>query len=351
MLASKAMSFQVVARRAAATLLAALAMAGPLFAADTPVQDFLRRVIGFTDAQLATVDTGQVVTKQFPASEKAEVAAFGAVRVAADKESYLRGLRDVVSFRRTPSMLEIGRFKAPPTVADVAGLSLDDGDFEAARKCRPGECNLKLARSAIERMQAAITWDKPDAKARATDLMRQMLVEYVEAYMRGGTAAMATYHDKDKPLEAPAEFAKLLEASPYLIEYAPEFHAYVEKYPQGTLAGAEDIFYWAKDKSGPKPTISVFHLTLWTDPSDPKRVLIASKQIYASHYIRVGLDLTALVDAPAGPPGFYLMDLFRGRIDPPGGMLAGVILGKIRGSIESSLGESLATAKAKLEAR
>lgn len=95
----------------------------------------------------------------------------------------------------------------------------------------------------------------------------------------------------------------------------------------------------------------MFHLTLWKDPSDPKRVLIASKQIYASHYIRVGLDLTALVDAPAGQPGFYLMDLFRGRIDPPGGMLAGVILGKIRGSIESSLGESLATAKAKLETR
>ena len=43
------------------------------------------------------------------------------------------------------------------------------------------------------------------------------------------------------------------------------------------------------------------------------------------------------------------MDLFRGRIDPPGGMLATVILGKIRGSIESSLGDSLASAKAKLE--
>ena len=87
------------------------------------------------------------------------------------------------------------------------------------------------------------------------------------------------------------------------------------------------------------------------DAQDPERVVIASKQIYASHYIRVGLDLTALVDAPRGAPGFYLMDLFRGRIDPPGGMFATVILGKIRGSIESSMGASLASAKAKLETR
>ena len=336
-------------RSKALTFLMAFSATVSTFADEPAVKTFLRTVIGFSDAQLATVDTGQVATRQFPSADKAEVVAFGAVRISGDKEAYLRQLRDVVSFRRTPSVLEIGRFSQPPTLADVAGLSLDDGDFEAARKCRPGSCNLKLARSAIERMQAEIAWDKPDAKSRAVVLMRQMLVEYVAAYLQGGTGAMATYHDKDDPLGAPAEFAKLLLASPYLIAYAPEFHAYLGGYPQGSLAGAEDLFYWAKDKSGPKATISVFHLTLWKDPNDTKRVVIASKQIYASHYIRVGLDLTALVDAPGGAPAFYLMDLFRGRIDPPGGMLASVILGKIRGSIEGSLGDSLAAAKAKVE--
>ena len=351
MLASNALSIEGVARRATCAFLVACAFGASSSAEEPAVAKFLRTVIGFTDEQIVTVDKGQVVTRQLASADKAEVAAFGAVKVATDKESYLQKLRDVVSFRRTPSVLEIGRFSQPPTLADVAGLSLDDGDFEAARKCRPGACNLKLARSAIERMQAEIAWDKPDAKDRASALMRQMLVEYVAAYMQGGTAAMATYYDKDQPLDAPSEFAKLLLASPYLIEYAPELNAYVEQYPRGSLAGAEDIFYWAKDKSGPKPTIAVFHLTLWKDAQDPERVVIASKQIYASHYIRVGLDLTALVDAPRGAPGFYLMDLFRGRIDPPGGMFATVILGKIRGSIESSMGASLASAKAKLETR
>lgn len=345
------MSCHAIAVRSGFGILALALLTGASFADEPGVPTFLRTVIGFTDAQIATVETGQVVTRQFASSDKADVAAFGAVRIAADKERYLIQVRDVVTFRRTPSVLEIGRFSQPPALADVAGLSLDDGDFEAARKCRPGACNLKLARSAIERMHAEIDWDEPEAKSRATLFMRQMLVEYVAAYMQGGTAAMATYYDKDQPLDAPAEFAKLLVASPYLFEYAPDFNAYVGGYPQGSLPEAEDIFYWAKDKKGPKPTISVFHLTLWKDPRDPSRVVIASKQIYASHYIRVGLDLTALVDVPGEAPAFYLMDLFRGRIDPPGGMLASVILGKIRGSIESSLGDSLASARSKLEAR
>jgi hypothetical protein len=77
---------------------------------------------------------------------------------------------------------------------------------------------------------------------------------------------------------------------------------------------------------------------------------VASKQIYASHYFQAGLDLTALVDAPKPPGGFYLVDLYRARIDPPTGMLSGVLLGKIRGGIEQGVAEGLKTAKARTEA-
>ena len=160
------MSFRTSALRATFVCLAGVPFAAASPAEEPAVPAFLRKTMGFGDAQIATVDQGQVATRQFPTSDKAEVAAFGAVRVAADKDKYLRQLRDIPTFKRTPSVLEIGRFNQPPTVADVAGLSLEDGDFEAARKCRPGECSLKLARSAIERMQAEIVWDKPDAKAR-----------------------------------------------------------------------------------------------------------------------------------------------------------------------------------------
>src|SRR6186997_2645648 len=185
-----AAAFIIVARSAAAE--------------DTALRTFLRRTIGLTDAQVAEIESGRVVTRQLPGADKPEMAAFGAVRVAAKKDVYLERLRDIAVFRKGPSTIQIGRFHTPPVIADLDGLTLEDGDFDAARKCKPGDCDLKLARSAVERIQKEMDWKAPDARARATGLMKQMLVEYVIAYQRGGTAEMATYVDDASPLDTTA---------------------------------------------------------------------------------------------------------------------------------------------------
>jgi hypothetical protein len=54
-----------------------------------------------------------------------------------------------------------------------------------------------------------------------------------------------------------------------------------------------------------------------------------------------------VVPAREPPQGFYLLDLYRARIDPPGGLIGAAIIGKIRGSAENSLRESLRSAKAR----
>jgi hypothetical protein len=181
--------------------------------------------------------------------------------------------------------------------------------------------------------------------------MRQMLVDYAAAYRRGGAMEMATYEDKETPLAAAAELDKVVSASPYLLEYAPALQRYMAEYPNATLAEAEDLFYWTKDKFGPKPTIAIHHLTLWNDPDDPAVTVVACKQIYASHYFRAGLELNVLVDAPEPGGGFYLLDLYRARIDPPTGLLSGVLLGKIHGGVEQGVAEWLKAAKARAEGR
>ncbi len=251
-------------------------------------------------------------------------------------------------FRRSASTLEIGGLSRPPTSEDLKGLTLEEGDLDAIRRCHPGGCDIKMSTSAMEQIRRELDWKAADAKARAAALARRMLAEYAAAYMEGGTPAMATYNDKDTPQETAAEFRKLLAASPYLVEYSPEFHRYVEAYPKGTLAGTQDLFYWSKEKFGAKPTIELHHVTIFEDPQRGGRALVSSKQIYASHYFRAGLDLTALADAPDS--GFYLMDLYRTRIDPPTGMLSGAILGKIRAGIEQGVAEGLRVAKARAEA-
>ena len=327
-------------------VLAAMLAAARLSATadDTRTLTFMREVVGFSDAQIAKVEAGQVVTKQLPGADKPEIAAFGAVRVSGDRAAFLGQLRKSVGLTRRGSVLEIGRLSRPPRVEDLTALTLDNGDLQAARECKPGNCDLKLSRSAMERIQREVDWNAADARPRVTALMKEMLVEYTAAYMQGGTDRMATYVDKARPLEAADEFRKLLAASPYLVEYVPPLHRYLEEYPKASLAGGEDIFYWWKDKFAPKPTISLYHVTIWADPERPVAV-IASKRIYASHYFQAGLDLLAVVAAPDG--GFYLMDLYRVRIDPPTGMLSGAIMGKIRGGIEQGVAEGLAAQAAR----
>jgi hypothetical protein len=295
--------------------------------------------IGFDDAQIASVEAGKVVTRQLPVADKAEVAAFGAVRVDGDRSALLRQIAAEVGTRpKSGAVLEMGRFSRPPRLEDLAGLTLEESELAAVRECRPGNCGIKLARSAMERIHREVDGKTGDASARATQVLKQTLVDFTSAYMRGGTAEMTTYVDKEQPLDATAEFGKILTASPYLVEYAPELHHYAEAYPSASLTGARDEFYWCKDKYAPKPTVSVFHVVIWSDPQRDFGVVV-SKRVYASHYFRAGVEMLAVVDAPGG--GVYLMDLYRARIDPPTGMLAGAIMGKIRGGIEHAVGENL----------
>jgi hypothetical protein len=299
---------------------------------------FMRDAIGLSEDQIASVEAGQVVTRQLPAGDKGEIAAFGAVRVRGDRDAFLHGVAADIGRSRRGAVQGIGRLSRPPRIEDLAGLVFDDDTLDAVRDCKPGSCGVKLPRSAMERMQRQVDWKAADARSRAGQVLKEMLVEYASAYLRGGTAAMATYADKETPIDTSAEFGKVLTASPYLVEYVPELERYAAGYPTVSLAAAEDFFYWSQDKYAPKPTVSLYHVVVWNDPGRDVAV-IASKRIYSSHYFRAGVELLAVVAAPDG--GFYLMDLYRARIDPPKGLLAGTIMGKVRGGIERAVRENL----------
>ena len=46
--------------------------------------------------------------------------------------------------------------------------------------------------------------------------------------------------------------------------------------------------------------------------------------------------------------GLYLLSLFRTRLDPPTGVLAGTLMGKVRDGVETGVKENLKTARERL---
>jgi hypothetical protein len=77
-------------------------------------------------------------------------------------------------------------------------------------------------------------------------------------------------------------------------------------------------------------------------------LLAAIKTLYASHYFNAALEVMAATPTADGS-GIYVMDLYRTRIDPPTGMLAGALMGKVRSGIEQGVSMNLKNAKAHVE--
>jgi len=339
-----------------ALLLLALLVASPSAkgqgpAGEPPPRPFLRKVIQLTDDQLARIEKGEVVTKQLPSPEKAEIAAFGAIKLKGTVAALRERMRDFQSFRKVPQIPEIGRFSSPPRVEDLQGLTLPEDDIDALRRCKPGKCDVKIGTSGLFAF-AALDWKAPDARARAAALVKEQMAAYARAYAAGGTDAMGVTVDKSQPKALSAEFRTLLRNSPYLVEYVPAFHQYLAGYPNGSLPDTEDVLFWTKDTFGLKPVVSMYHATVHM-PQGGRGLIVATKTLYASHFFNAALEVMAALPAPdtAGGPSLYLLNLYRTRIDPPTGMLSGVLMGKVRGGIEEGVALNLQTAKKRVEGK
>jgi hypothetical protein len=145
-----------------------------------------------------------------------------------------------------------------------------------------------------------------------------MLVDYVNAYLEGGSAAMGQYDDQKYALQMAVEFHELLQESEYLYEYVPELYNYLEAYPKVELPNVENFIYWSKrefDKL--RPIVTINHVTVFRRSEGQAKTLIASKQIYANHYFEASFELTALVETTevTENSGFYLLYLNRSRFD------------------------------------
>ena len=339
---------------AAATLVSLVAapIAGFAQGTEAPPRPFLRKVIQLGDAELATMDKGTVVTKPLATPEKAEIAAFGVVKVTGTLATLRDRIHDFPSFRKVPQIVQIGVFSNPPRIEDLAGLTIDEADLDALEDCKPGNCAVKIGTAGLDRLKKEVNWSGPAAaaKAKATALIKEQMLAYVKAYMAGGTDAMGVTVDKSQPKALSAEFKTLLRNSPYIPEYVPAFNQYLEAYPKGTLPNSTTTIFWAKDTFGLKPVISIYHATVYTQEQPRPGLLAAIKTIYASHYFNAALEMMVAVPAADGS-SFYLLDLYRTRIDPPTGMLSGVLLGKVKSGVEQGVAMNLKNAKTRVEGK
>ena len=313
---------------------------------------FLQRYIGLAPKEIEQAQRGTVVSKVLETRDPDEVALFGIVTVDAPREEIVRRVRDFATFLRAPGRTAFGVFSTPASISDAAAFTADPSDVDALRECRPADCNIKMPAATIDEFRRGIDWSSPSAATQINTLVRQRMVDHVEAYRRGGTSAMIEYGDQKAVRPAGDVFLSLLGESPYLYDYLPSFQQYLKGYPSQSLAGVTDAIFWSSDKlSSLRPILGITHLSLYT-PSDAPLALLSAKQLYASHYFVGAFTLTTILDrAEPSAGGSYYIVVQRMRFDklPSGGLLN--IRGRVIGKMHEALRAELAQRKATLEQR
>jgi len=263
--------------------------------ADPDIQKILVQRAGFSEDQIAALERHDPVVKLIPSTDRREIAVCGVMEVQSDPETALKAFERSLNQLRQKSMLVSGKFSEQPGVEDVRSLTLSDGDIEDLKQCTVGDCKLKLSAAMIQRFQKSINWKAMDYKEQVNQLFRSIIVEYLIAYLQKGDAALIEYADQSNRLASAREQESLLANLLYVNEAAPEFVRHVKAFPRSSVP-VEHSLRWANINLGRKPTIVINDVATYRfNRDDVPRILVLSKQIYASHYLDASISLTAFI--------------------------------------------------------
>ena len=309
---------------------------------------YFTRVLKLTSAEQKALLGGAPLAKNLEADPAKEVAVFGAIWIGAPVAKYIAALQDIEHFETGGGFRVTKKIGEPARIQDFADLVMPNDDVEDLRVCKVGDCELKLSAEAIARVRKEVDWAKPDAKAQLERLVRSAAVDYVNAYREGGNARLAVYRDRNNPTFVANEFRELVRGMPELAEDLPDMRQYLLEYPAPGTRPTTSFIYWQEADFGLKPTIRISHVAI---QEEKDATVVASKQLYASHYFWTALELRALVGDPSRGPGFWFVTVNRSRSDGLSGFVGRVIRGKIREGVRKGLETALTATKAYLEAR
>jgi len=286
---------------------------------------------GFTPEDVARARGGEAVAKTMNTNDAVDLAVVAAVRVAgATPERLVYWLSEIANFRQAAQLGLARRISDPPQPSDFADVSLDPAELSAIKDCRPGKCDLLLGDSAMARFQTQVNWRAPDPGPAATEVLRQLLSESSQAYLKGGDQALGTLHNEKTPKARADEFHQVLLQAKALYDVTPDLAAYLEGFPSVKLAGAQSFLYWAKSALGPDASISMHQLVIYHAPGGD--AYVTDKQLYASRYVDSMLTVVLLASSPDGK-GFYLIVGARARSSMLGSLGARIMRGKVETAV------------------
>lgn len=300
---------------------------------------FLSDHAGFSAAELQRIERGDVVVRSL-AADSSEVAIAAAAMIHVPVRFYVESFRAIEAFKRSPEVQQIGRFSAQPSPAAMSGATVSEADAAALQRCRRGKCDVKLDAAGIEVVRSR----KEDVSAA----YRDYLAQYVARYLREGNGALIEYYDEPAPRRLADELGRIVRRSPYLQQEWPALAEVIGQFRGTVNPPLEHFVYWSKEKAATKPVLSVTHAVIL--PETQRIAVIATKQLYASHYMTASLGLTVLEDrGTAAAPRTLVVYVNRTRLDVFEGILGRVKRPMVRSRARAAAERMLGTLRERLQ--
>ena len=276
---------------------------------------FFEPAVTLGEADRERLDRREPIVRILPARE-GELGVFVVSRLDAPPEALIAWTHAIEAFKQSPFVLAIRRFSEPPVPEDLDGLRLDDVDLEEIRACRPGRCGVKLTDKEIVSMAAVVATGGEAWTEAVQHEFRRIVLARLETYR----------------------------------ESAEGITTSLAGYPGIEPTDSESFFYWSKERYGrAKPIVAVTHVTIIrSDAPGQPAVLVAGREVFATHYRVASLGLTAVVCDPARDVS-YLVHVNRSHVDLLGGVFGGLRRIFIEGRIRSEGPGLLARARERLE--
>ncbi len=271
---------------------------------------------GISSDDIAKLDSGEPLVWIPKVDDPTELTLLAIAHIGVTAEDIRDMARDMAGLaQRSEQVLQVGVFSDDPTWEDAATLRLPEGDIKDLKKCKVGDCLVRLTAGGIESLHQSVDWSASDPAGQVNGYLAGWLATYLRGYKESGNDALAVYADKKETQSVAAGLDILLRKTELLIQYDGEFYRYVRNYPAGEWARAEHLFYWTVEDLNLKPTVFLNHMTI--RGGEKPDALMVSKQIYASHYIQAGVKAYAALPASDDDPskGVYVLLTQRFRFD------------------------------------
>ena len=251
---------------------------------------------------------------------------FGAARTQVNGDRLVAWVQQIERFQKGTYVPIVVRFSDPPRIEDLDRLVLDAGDLEDIRRCRPGDCGLKLAAAEVQQLRETAAVSGANWQLAVQERFRQIVLHRVLSYLADGYGSTPPYSDHRTPVLPGSEFDIVANHVRSGALHEPRLIDYLQQYPHADDDGVESLFYWSREVLGSgKPIVSVTHVAgiRGADARCPD-ALVASKQVFATHYLWASLSLTAITHPSAGGRR-YLLYTRHSRVDVFQGAFAGIV--------------------------